>query len=65
MCIRDRLLGAALGTFNGLLVWLLQIPSIVVTLGTMAIYRGLVYVASQGTWVTSSQMSPAFLGFVR
>jgi rhamnose transport system permease protein len=58
-------IGALLGAFNGALIWLLQIPSIVVTLGTMAIFRGLVYVASHGTWVTSSQMSPAFLGFVR
>jgi rhamnose transport system permease protein len=58
-------IGAALGAFNGLLVWLLQVPSIVVTLGTMAIYRGLVYVFSGGTWVTSNQMSAGFLGFVR
>jgi rhamnose transport system permease protein len=58
-------IGGALGACNGLLVWLLEIPSIVVTLGTMAIFRGLVYVASQGTWVTSSQMSSDFLGFVR
>lgn len=58
-------LGAALGAVNGLLVWLCRIPSIVVTLGTLAIYRGLVYVVSDGTWVTSNEMSASFLGFVR
>jgi rhamnose transport system permease protein len=58
-------IGTALGACNGVLVWMLSIPSIVVTLGTMAIYRGLVYVASQGTWVTSNQMSAHFLAFVR
>ena len=58
-------LGAALGLTNGLLVWLLRIPSIVVTLGTLAIFRGLVYVVSGGTWVTSNRMSPEFLGWVR
>jgi rhamnose transport system permease protein len=59
------LLGAALGALNGVLVWLCRIPSIVVTLGTLAIYRGLVYVVSDGTWVTSNEMSPEFLGWVR
>jgi rhamnose transport system permease protein len=59
------LVGTALGTVNGLLVWRLRIPPIVATLGTMSIYRGLVYFATGGAWVNSSQMSPAFLGFVR
>jgi rhamnose transport system permease protein len=59
------LVGAALGAVNGLAVWLLRVPSIVVTLGTMAIYRGCVYLLSHGTWVTSAQMSAAFQGFVR
>jgi rhamnose transport system permease protein len=57
--------GAALGTLNGLLVWLLKIPAIVTTLGTLAIYRGMVYVISGGTWVTSNKMSADFLGWVR
>jgi rhamnose transport system permease protein len=57
--------GTALGMMNGLLVWLLKIPAIVATLGTLAIYRGLVYVISGGTWVTSNKMSEDFLGWVR
>ena len=57
--------GAALGACNGVLIWLLRIPSIVVTLGTLSIYRGGVYLASGGRWVNSNQMSPQFLGLVR
>ena len=57
--------GTVLGAINGALIWLLRLPSIVVTLGTMSIYRGCIFVMSQGTWVNSNQMSPAFLGFVR
>jgi rhamnose transport system permease protein len=59
------LLGAALGAFNGALVWKLNVPPIVATLGTMSIYRGLAYVISGGAWINSSQMSPAFLQFTR
>jgi rhamnose transport system permease protein len=57
--------GTVLGAFNGLLVWLLEVPPIVATLGTMAIYRGLVFVLSGGAWITNNRMSPAFLDFVR
>ncbi|HWW19458.1 MAG TPA: ABC transporter permease, partial [Steroidobacteraceae bacterium] len=59
------LLGAALGAVNGLLVWQLQIPPIVVTLGTLAIYRGATYLISHGRWVNSNDMSPLFLSLVR
>jgi rhamnose transport system permease protein len=59
------LMGAALGLINGLLVWKVRIPSIVVTLGTLSVYRGCVYVVSGGAWVNSGQMSSLFLGFVR
>ena len=34
-------IGALLGLFNGVLVALLRLPSLVVTLGTLALYRGL------------------------
>jgi rhamnose transport system permease protein len=58
-------MGAALGLINGALVWKVRIPSIVVTLGTLSVYRGCVYVVSGGAWVNSGQMSQLFLGFVR
>jgi rhamnose transport system permease protein len=53
-------LGLALGLGNGALVWLLEMPPIVVTLGTMAIFRGAVYLLSGGRWVTSDKMTPGF-----
>lgn len=58
-------IGAALGALNGLLVWLLEMPSIVVTLGTLAIYRGFTYVISKGAWVTSNEMTAAFQNAIR
>ena len=58
-------LGAALGAINGLLVWKLDIPPIVVTLGTLTIYRGLVFPLSDGAWVNSHEMSRAFKALPR
>jgi rhamnose transport system permease protein len=57
--------GAALGAFNGILVWKLDIPPIVVTLGTLTIFRGLVFVISGGSWVNAAQMSPEFIQLQR
>jgi rhamnose transport system permease protein len=58
-------IGAALGAINGFLVWLLQIPPIVVTLGTLTIYRGMAFVLSGGSWVNAHQMTPDFLNLPR
>ncbi|WP_299611712.1 ABC transporter permease [uncultured Tateyamaria sp.] len=58
-------LGTVLGMFNGILVWKLRIPPIVVTLGTMTIFRGLVFLISGGKWVNSHEMSPAFKAYPR
>ncbi len=58
-------LGAVLGAFNGILVWKLSIPPIVVTLGTLTIYRGIIFVISDGQWVNAHEMSAAFTGFPR
>jgi len=57
--------GLVLGAFNGILVWKLDIPPIVVTLGTLTIYRGMAFVVSGGKWVNADQMSPDFIGFTR
>ena len=57
--------GALLGACNGLLVWKLRLPPIVVTLGTMSIFRGAIYQLSGGVWVNDNEMSPAFLDLVR
>lgn len=58
-------LGILLGMFNGLLVWKLDIPPIVVTLGTMTIFRGIIFLISGGDWVNSHEMSAAFKAFPR
>lgn len=58
-------IGAVLGAINGFLVWLLQIPPIVVTLGTLTIYRGMAFVLSGGGWVNAHQMTPDFLNLPR
>ncbi|RJG43060.1 ABC transporter permease [Mesorhizobium sp. DCY119] len=57
--------GLTLGAVNGALVWKLGIPSIVVTLGTLTIYRGATFVISGGAWVNADKMSPAFIGLQR
>ena len=58
-------LGAVMGAINGLLVWKLSIPPIVVTLGTMTIFRGTIFLISDGKWVNAHEMSAAFTGFPR
>lgn len=58
-------MGALLGAINGLFIWLLKVPSIVITLGTMSIYRGMTFLISDGNWINSHQMSPAFIDFPR
>ena len=57
--------GAIFGAFNGLLVWKLGIPSIVVTLGTMTIFRGSIFLLSSGQWVNAHQMTDAFKALPR
>ena len=59
------LVGLALGAFNGAMVWRVGIPSIVVTLGTLSIFRGLAFVASGGTSIVGHQMSAAFIATPR
>jgi len=57
--------GLLLGAVNGLFVWKLDIPSIVVTLGTLTIYRGATFVMSGGAWVNADRMSATFIGLQR
>lgn len=58
-------LGAVLGAVNGFFVWKLSIPPIVVTLGTMTIFRGIIFLISDGAWVNAHEMTAAFKGFPR
>ncbi|MGE5373845.1 MAG: ABC transporter permease [Bacteroidota bacterium] len=53
-------LGAVLGSFNGLIISFGKVPPIIATLGTLSIYRGLVFFYSQGTWINSFELPAAF-----
>ncbi|HMO06509.1 MAG TPA: ABC transporter permease [Paracoccaceae bacterium] len=58
-------IGACLGAVNGLLVWKVGIPPIVVTLGTMTIYRGTIFLITGGKWVNAHEMTDAFKALPR
>lgn len=53
-------LGTVLGTFNGLIITFGKVPPIIATLGTLSIYRGLVFYYSQGTWINSFELPASF-----
>lgn len=63
-------IGALLGLFNGLLVTLFRLPAIIVTLGTLNLYRGMTYIMSDAKQIDRqyvptalkqmSQSSPIF-----
>lgn len=53
-------LGAVLGSFNGLIITYGNVPPIIATLGTLSIYRGLVFFYSKGTWINSFELPAAF-----
>jgi rhamnose transport system permease protein len=57
------LCGLALGALNGLLIGFLKLPPIVVTLGSLSVFRGSIFVLSGGAWVSAHQMTPAFISF--
>lgn len=57
--------GGLLGMFNGVLVWKLDIPPIVVTLGTMTIFRGTIFLLSDGKWINAHELSEPFKAFPR
>ena len=62
--------GTALGLFNGILVTFFRLPAIIVTLGTLNLYRGLTYIVSDAKQIdrqfvpsalkSMSQTSPIF-----
>ena len=56
----SMIIGGALGSFNGFLIAYASIPPIIMTLGTMSIYRGFVFVLSGGTWVSAHEMTEGF-----
>ena len=55
------IVGALVGVLNGLLVAGLRLPSLVVTLGTLYIVRGLVYVISNSVDYNAQEMPPSLI----
>ena len=53
-------LGAVLGMFNSIIIAYGNVPPIIATLGTLSIYRGLVFYYSQGTWINSFELPATF-----
>jgi len=58
-------IGAGLGFVNGFLIMRFNLPSIVVTLGTLSLYRGAVFVSSRGAWVSDQDIHPLIKGLPR
>jgi rhamnose transport system permease protein len=54
-------LGAACGLFNGILVTYGQVPALVVTLGTLYMFRGLAFLWTNGTQVNAETLPDSFL----
>lgn len=50
------LTGAGLGLFNGLLVTIFKLPSIIVTLGTLSLFRGLTFIISDARQINRSSI---------
>lgn len=61
----SALSGLLLGAFNGIFVWRLGIPAIVVTLGTLTIYRGVIFLIAGGQWVNADAFTPDFVALTR
>jgi rhamnose transport system permease protein len=57
--------GAFLGSINGWLITRFELPPIVVTLGTLSAYRGAIFVASKGAWVSDQDIHAVIKGLPR
>ncbi len=58
-------LGLVLGLVNGVIVVVFRVPSIVATLGTLSIYRGIDFLVAGGKQVTATQLPPEYLALAR
>ncbi len=53
-------LGSVLGSVNGLIITVGKVPPIIATLGTLSIYRGLVFFYSNGDWINPIDLPSGF-----
>lgn len=54
------ILGSILGMFNSVIITFGKVPPIIATLGTLSIFRGLIFYYSQGTWINSFELPANF-----
>ena len=57
------IVGACVGAINGFFISILNIPSILVTLGTLSVYRGLAYIVGSGKMISGYDL-PKQLGML-
>ena len=62
--IMSCFIGMFLGLINGLAIGFFKVPFIITTLGTLSIYRGLIYFISDGKQVYAHEFSNNFLSLV-
>lgn len=46
------ILGMVIALCNAVLILLLKLPAVIVTLGTLSVMRGILYLATEGAWIT-------------
>src|SRR5689334_22259986 len=54
------LLGAVLGGINGLVIAYGHVPPIIATLGSLSVYRGLIFLYSNGQWINAYEYPAGF-----
>jgi ribose transport system permease protein len=55
-------LGIVLGWINGFLITRFAVPALIITLGTMNIYRGVTMVITKGVYITPIPSAYSFMG---
>jgi len=58
-------LGLVLGMVNGVIVAVFRVPSIVATLGTLSVYRGIDFLLAGGKQVTLTELPPGYTNAAR
>ena len=60
LVVLSMALGLFLGCINGVIIAIGKVPPIIATLGTLSIYRGLIFLYSNGSWVNAFEMPIPF-----
>jgi rhamnose transport system permease protein len=53
-------IGLFLGCINGMIIAMGKVPPIIATLGTLSIYRGLIFLYSNGSWINAFELPASF-----